>query len=51
MYVPEGRRGLYEKRLLKNEFVIGEVVFLELVGTRGWWYNVHVISANIQIGM
>jgi len=50
-YIPEGRRGLYEKRLLKKEFVVGEVVFLELVGIRGWWYNVHAISANIQRGM
>ena len=33
VYMPEGRRGLYEKRLLKKEFVAGEVVFLELVGT------------------
>jgi hypothetical protein len=51
VYMPEGRRGLYEKRLLKKEFVVGEVVFLKLVGSRGWWYKVHVISANIQRGM
>src|SRR5271170_6158148 len=28
--VPEGRKGLYEKRVLKKEFVVGEVVFLLL---------------------
>ena len=29
VYMPEGRRGLYEKRLLKKELVVGEVVFLD----------------------
>jgi hypothetical protein len=51
VYAPEGRRGLYEKRVLKKEYVVGEVVFLKSVGIGEGEYNVHVTSANIQRGM
>ena len=50
-YEPEGRRGLYEKRVLKKEFVLAEVVFLGLGVFTDEGYNFQVISAYIHRGI